>query len=164
MDSSSVVVYVTKRYKICKACGKNVLRAGGFHRDARYIDGLRQQCKECLIPYSTARRKTNTQFRLACNLRGRLGDRINGQAKAGSAVQDLGCTVEELKSELESQFSPGMTWENYGCREDSWNIDHIMPLSAFDLTDRQHVLLACHHSNLRPMWHLDNMAKGNRAA
>lgn len=112
--------------------------------------------------YAAARRKSDMQFRLRRNLRGRLSDALKCRTKAGSAIRDLGCTVAELIEKFEFQFETGMTWANYGGRPGHWNIDHIMPLAAFDLTNRQHVLLACHHSNLRPMWHLENIAKGNR--
>jgi hypothetical protein len=55
-----------------------------------------------------------------------------------------------------------MAWENYGIKEGCWSIDHIMPLSAFDLSDRQHFLLACFYLNLQPMWHIENMSKGDK--
>ena len=47
-------------------------------------------------------------------LRGRLSSAIKNNQKAGSAVSDLGCTIDELKSQLESQFTEGMSWDNHG--------------------------------------------------
>ena len=98
------------------------------------------------------------QFKLARNLRNRLYYAIKGLAKNGSAVRDLGCTLEELELYLESQFSEGMTWDNYG----KWHIDHILPLSSFDLTDRKQLLEACHYTNLQPLWAKDNISKGDK--
>lgn len=100
-------------------------------------------------------------YRLACALRTRLAGVIREGNKKGSAVRDLGCAVPELRSYLESKFQSGMSWENYGYGKGKWNIDHIFPLSAFNLTDPQHLLLACNHLNLQPLWHEDNMSKGD---
>lgn len=108
------------------------------------------------------RRFANLQQRLASNLRCRLYFFIKGQRKNGSAVRLLGCSLEELRAHLESQFEPGMSWDNYGKGDNDWSIDHVMPMSVFDLTDKQHLALANHYLNLRPMWHLQNISKGNK--
>ena len=108
--------------------------------------------------YMSNRYKTDTNFRLACNLRRRLKHAIEGNYKVGSAVRDLGCSIENLKCHLENQFQPGMSWENQG----QWHIDHIVPLSKFDLTNKEQLLKACHYTNLQPLWAKDNIAKGNR--
>lgn len=85
---------------------------------------------------------------------------MKGRAKAGSAVRDLGCSVQRLKAHLENQFRQGMTWENYGHGLGRWCIDHHIPLSSVDLTDRKQLLRVCHYRNLRPMWFDENISKG----
>ena len=106
------------------------------------------------------RRKEDPQIRLKDALRSRLNVAIKEGFKNGSAVRDLGCSIEYLENHLESKFQPGMTWENYGKGPGHWNIDHIIPLAAFDLTNRQHVVLACYYLNLQPLWFEDNSSKG----
>lgn len=96
------------------------------------------------------------QYRLRCILRSRLFSAVNGNYKNCSAVRDLGCTIPELKSYLESKFQEGMGWENYG----KWHIDHINPLSSFDLTDSKQTLKALSYKNLQPLWAKDNLQKG----
>jgi len=91
-------------------------------------------------------------------LRLRLYHALNHNFKSGSAVRDLGCSISGLKLHLESKFQPDMTWDNYG----EWHIDHIKPLSKFDLTDRDQLLEACHYTNLQPLWAEENLKKGNR--
>ena len=53
-----------------------------------------------------------------------------------------------------------MSWDNYGHGAGRWNIDHVKPLSAFNLVNRQEFLEANHYSNLQPLWHAENMLKG----
>ena len=104
------------------------------------------------------RLKTEIGYRLAYYLRVRLNKALKGNYKSGSAVRDLGCSVEELKIYLESLFRDGMNWGNHG----EWHIDHKKPLDSFDLTDRTQLLEACHYTNLQPLWAKDNLKKGNK--
>ena len=104
--------------------------------------------------------KNNTQYKLGKILRNRLHHALKGNVKNGSAVHDLGCTLEELKVYLENQFQEGMTWENW--KHDGWHIDHIKPLSIFDLTDPVQLKEACHYTNLQPLWAHDNISKGDK--
>lgn len=110
--------------------------------------------------YVKKRYQGNTQFRLKCILRARLYSIMRNSPKNGSAIRDLGCTIDEFKKYLESKFLPGMSWENQAYK--GWHIDHIKPLSLFDLQNRNEFLKACHFTNMQPMWAMDNHKKGNR--
>jgi len=98
--------------------------------------------------------------RLARALRGRIRDALAGKFRAGSAVRDLGCTLEELVAHIEAQWTEGMSWETYGQR--GWHIDHIKPLASFDLTNRDQFLEAANYTNLQPLWAIDNLKKGHK--
>ena len=78
--------------------------------------------------------------------------------KAGSAVVLLGCTIQELIGYIETRFQPGMSWKN----RSRWHIDHIRPLSKFDLQDPEDLAQACHYTNLQPLWSIENIKKGAR--
>ena len=104
--------------------------------------------------------KTDIQYKLSRRLRSRLYHALQGNQKTGSAVRDLGCSIDELRLYLESKFQSGMSWDNWSFY--GWHIDHIKPLASFDLTDRQQLLLACHYTNLQPLWATDNLSKGDR--
>ena len=69
--------------------------------------------------------------------RGRLDNAISAGisgslakgSKAGRKWQALvGYDLAALVQHLESQFLPGMTWDNYG----EWHVDHVIPISAFN--------------------------------
>lgn len=108
--------------------------------------------------YQRKYRYSTISRRIAHSLRKRLNRAIRQKTKVGSAINDCGCSQEFLKEYLESQFQCGMTWNNYGLN--GWNIDHIIPLSYFDLSDKEQFLRACHYTNLQPMWASENKRKG----
>ena len=110
------------------------------------------------------RRRTDLNFRLATDLRKRLCRAIRNGQKTGSAVRDLGCSIDELKTHLERQFVEGMSWENWGKGDGRWHIDHIKPLGGkgTNLADRAQFLALNNFMNLQPLWEKDNLAKGAR--
>jgi hypothetical protein len=94
-------------------------------------------------------------FKTVKYLRSRIRTALKNGFKSGSAVRDLGCSIEEFKLHLESQFADGMTWDNQG----QWHIDHIIPLCKFNLSNREEFLQACHYTNMRPLWAKDNLTR-----
>lgn len=118
--------------------------------------------KDLLSFYYKNKKEKDLNYRLACNLRSRLSNAIRNGTQAGSAVQNLGCTIEELKKYLESKFEPWMDWSNYGQSGNVWNIDHIRPLNSFDLSNPDDLKQACHYTNLQPLSASKNFSKGDR--
>ena len=112
--------------------------------------------------YRTTRRAEDSNYKLRGNLRTRLNRAIKAEFKAGSAVRDLGCTIEEFKAHIESQFLPSMTWENWGVGPGKWHLDHVRELADFDLRVREEFLAAAHWSNYRPLWSEENCGRSAR--
>lgn len=108
--------------------------------------------------YRKKRYANNAIARLSDILRSRLSAAMSGKVKNGSGVRDLGCSIEYFIVYIKKMFEDGMGWDNKG----KWHIDHIKPLSSFDLTDRAQLLQACNYTNLQPLWAKDNIAKGAR--
>jgi len=106
------------------------------------------------------RRRADPEYRLEGNLRSRLGAAIrHGHGrKCESSLELTGCTWAELRSHLESQFTDGMTWENYG----KWHVDHIRPCASFDLTVDKEQKICFNYSNLQPLWAEDNLTKSDK--
>ena len=104
--------------------------------------------------------KEDIDLRIKCVLRSRIKAALKGNFKISSAVRDLGCSIEDLKKHIESKFQPEMTWENWG--QNGWHLDHIKPLCSFNLTNIEEFKIACHYTNLQPLWARDNIAKGGK--
>lgn len=79
--------------------------------------------------------------------------------KANRTTQLIGCSMEQLRSHLESKFKPGMTWENHG---NGWHIDHIIPCAAFDFTNPDQIFQCFHYTNLQPLWAHENLSKSDK--
>lgn len=108
------------------------------------------------------RYKNDPVFRIKCSLRARLAQALKGLEKSESTMKLLGCTGEYAKNYIESQFEEGMTWSNHGNGPGNWNIDHIRPISSFDLTKLDEQRACSHYTNLQPLWWEDNSAKSNK--
>ena len=103
---------------------------------------------------------TDLNFRLRMLLRGRIRSVMKTKnAKKNSQVYDLlSCSLESFKKHMENQFSSGMSWSNIG----KWHIDHIYPLSKFDLTKLEEQKKAFHYTNMQPLWAKDNLQKSSK--
>jgi len=55
-------------------------------------------------------------------------------------------------------FKNDMTLENYG----KWEVDHIMPVSSYDLKNNNKMMECFNYKNLQPLWKEENMAKSNK--
>lgn len=116
------------------------------------------------------RYKLDSEFNLRERLRSQLRDRrktkrfeeglrsaLNGKRSGKALAEELGYSISDLKVHFERQFTRGMTWEAFS--EGRIHIDHIVPLSQFDLSRPEEVKAAWALTNLRPMWAKDNLAK-----
>lgn len=82
--------------------------------------------------------------------------KYTGNKKTTKTSIMLGYNSLELKSHLESLFTEGMCWNNYGL----WHIDHIKPISKFNKMELPSVVGSL--DNLQPLWAFENLSKGNK--
>lgn len=103
------------------------------------------------------RRASNPTERLKDACRTRVGFilRKAGIPKFDHTFELVGCTPDFFKSFIESQLCDGMTWDNYG----EWEIDHVIPIKYFDISDVMERRQAFHYSNCKPLWQPDNRSK-----
>lgn len=103
---------------------------------------------------------TDPQFAISLRVRNRVSKALKkvGAVKSKKTMELLGCSFEFLKEHIESRFKDGMSWEN----RSSFHIDHIRPLASFDLTDPEQQKIACHWSNLQPLYPIENIRKSDK--
>lgn len=157
------------KHSQCKPCHRE--RAKAYNQrnaDARreYDSRWRSENAEYVTArharYMARRYTTDSRFRLDQCFRKAVYNALVG-GKAGRSWESVvGYTLNDLETHLESQFTDGMTWDNYG----EWHIDHIVPKSWFSYeSDDSPAFRECWSlGNLKPMWGVDNVLKGNRFA
>jgi hypothetical protein len=98
------------------------------------------------------------KFKLKVAIRNLIGQCFKRKSfkKNEKTTQILGCSFDEFKSHIESQFKHGMSWDNRG----EWHIDHIMPVSMAKTEDE--VIRLNHYRNLRPLWAHENLSKSDK--
>jgi hypothetical protein len=126
----------------------------------QYIAENKDWWKKYEREYRSSRKQEDMFFKIKSNLSSRLSDLIKDRVVGQRTVELLGCDKDTFLQYLESQFTEGMTWENYGLK--GWHIDHIIPISLYDLTNEDEVKKACHYTNLQPLWWQDNLEKSNK--
>jgi HNH endonuclease. len=123
-----------------------------------------QRNKKKRAAYRKEKNRTDLNSRIAKNLRTRMWDAIKDGPKVGSAVGGLCCSIDEFKAKIAKFFEPGMTWDDtWGNGPGKWHLDHIIPLSWFDLTNEEQFQSAAHYSNYQPLWAHDNLSKSDKS-
>lgn len=128
-----------------------------------YGHGCRcDRCRDAERIYANQRYAQSLPLRLRAVLRTRLRKALKASAnrRVDRAISLTGCTTEYLKTYLESHFTEGMTWSNYG----QWHIDHIRPCASFDLSDPEQQRQCFHYTNLQPLWAVENWSKADSFA
>lgn len=184
---SKVVLLSQENKKQCSYC-KIYKEKIEFGLDNKSIDKLSYSCKECLrtrgkkwvlenkekvkkfkekwkknnkelmLIYERNKRKTDKNFQLKKNMRNRLWWSFK-KFDTNSSIKYLDYTINDLKKHLESKFTNGMTWKNYG--KNGWEIDHIIPIRFFNINGdhKSEAFKACWAlSNLQPLWKTTKIA------
>jgi hypothetical protein len=124
-------------------------------KKSQYAKNNRQKINAKASIYTKYRCDTDPLYKLIKNTRTMVSRYMLGE-KSKRTQEIVGCSFEELKIYIENQFTEGMSWDNYGI--DGWHVDHIKPLAVAN--SQEEIILLNHHSNLQPLWALDNLKKG----
>lgn len=124
---------------ICKYC-KEIKAKTHFRHN-------RLKCKDC--------ERDDPKYIYQKRVRTRIHDCI---LKNGKTHEYLGCNRLEYIKWLESN-TMGYTINNYG---KLWHIDHVIPLSRFDLTKEENVKIAFNWRNTMPLSAKENLAKNSK--
>ena len=80
---------------------------------------------------------------------------LENLTKLKPTIEYLGCSAEYFLEYLQNKMIDGMTFHNI-------HIDHIKPVSRFNLQNEDEFLDCCHYTNLQPLFAQDNLIKHNK--
>ncbi len=122
------------------------------------VDKIRQIKRD----YERNRKAKDPLYKLINNFRTAIYQVLkeNNINKNGHYFEILKYTPEDLISHLETKFTNGMTWDNYG----EWHVDHIKPISSYIILEiGDDEFMNCWSlSNLQPLWGKENISKSNK--
>jgi hypothetical protein len=186
--------YLDLGVKKCNTCSQ-IKPFDGFWKESNTYDGRQNKCISCFTEYNSQsdsyskeynkiksrelynfKRKNNPQFKLTLNLRNRLKDILKNYLNKGylvnkeSSIKLIGIPIEDFVSYIEERFVIGyMSWENHG---KVWELDHILPISSFDLTQEEQLKECFYYTNYQPLFkftttidgveHIGNRNKSNK--
>ena len=125
---------------ICKYC-EEVKPKTSFRKN-------RLKCKDCERDVPTEK------FKRA--IRGRIYNSLIRKTK--HTIEYLGCTTDNYLQWI-SDNANDFTMENHG---ELWHIDHVIPLSKFNLQDNNEQLLAFNWRNTMALSKKENLSKNNK--
>ena len=114
-----------------------------------YPSFLKQQKNE----WCKKEHNTNMNYRIKKSLASRLRNVLD---KKNPTMDYIGCNIQYLREWFEYNFTDEMNWNNYGTL---WTIDHIIPVSKFDLTDENEKFKCWNWTNLMPLLAKENSSK-----
>ena len=102
------------------------------------------------------RRKTDFNYKLSVNIRNHIYKFYKGNIKKSELI---GCSWSFLQEWL-SFLDKNATLQTHG--NNGWHIDHVIPISLYDLNCEDQLRKCFHWSNLQPLNGIDNLSKGNK--
>ena len=127
-----------------------------------YREAHREELSKRSVEYTKKRLEADQLYKLKRQLRCRVLNAIKAQygEKAEKTMNLIGADSETVRKHLESQFKPGMMWENHGLK--GWHIDHVFPCASFNLEDPEEQKKCFHWTNLQPLWAEENLKKSSK--
>jgi hypothetical protein len=128
----------------------------GKKKAKEWVENNRIKMKQLQRDWTQLKRNTDRIFKIKSNLKTRLSAIFN-KKDIDKHVDFLGCNYKLYVDWIfyeESKF----TAENHG---KEWEIDHVIPLSHFDLEDDFELYLAFNWRNTLPLTCIENMQKKN---
>lgn len=149
-----------------KAYGRNYNKVNKHIRD-KWINSNKERHKELqAMWYQRNKEKRNAKekerkniepaFRLKITCKTRLRQSIK---KNYATVKYIGTSVENLKEWIQFCFSEKMSFNNHGSY---WHVDHVIPISLFDLTNQDDIDLCFNWRNLSPLSAKENLSKNKK--
>ena len=104
--------------------------------------------------------KNNDVARTIKQIRERIRKVINGTNKSHSTIELLGANKEFVHKYLQHTFN--INYPNLNINECDTHIDHIKPISSYDMNCDRQQKECFHYSNLQILLAVDNLKKSNK--
>lgn len=119
----------------------------------------RQKCTD----YQRQKRQSDPVYRFRSSFTSLMSiyKRKTGYTGNMGTWEMVGCNFETFLAHIQSQFTEGMTLENYGSGIGKWSIDHIEPIR--NAKCNEDVERVNHYTNLRPMWNTENSSRAGKS-
>ncbi len=146
-----------KQKKIVEKNKKKEEELGIDNKKCRYCETIkhkdcfrnnRLKCKDC--------ERDEPLEKIKRLIRSRIISALNNKKK--HTVEYLGCTIPEYLNWL-LKYDTNYTLENRGYE---WHIDHVIPLSRFNLENEEQQLIAFNWRNTMPLSCQENLSKNNK--
>jgi hypothetical protein len=141
VEQNKLVELIGQDNTICHYC-KDVKAKTRFRHN-------RLKCKDC--------ERDDPQEKLKRVIRSRIYSCLRN-TKTKHTYEYLGCKSSEYLKWILNNTSE-FTLENHG---QLWHIDHVVPLSHFDLTNNEDILVAFNWRNTMPLLAKENLSKNNK--
>jgi hypothetical protein len=137
----------------CKECTKQQQQnkyTGDYHKTRlQNLTPEQKELRKQQLTENARKRRNDPNTKLKEALRTRIYNSMRNN-KTRTTLEYLGCSIDEYKQHLTTQFTPEMTWDNWGVY---WEIDHIVPLSKGG---------SFHYTNTQPLPITENRKKSNK--
>lgn len=158
-------IQTSTKFKQDKAIIKNKLkeeeqiRIGLENKQCKYCNEIknkdrfrynRLKCKDC--------ERDNPTEKFKRYVRTRIYNCLRNKNKTKHSIEYLGCSSNDYLSWM-MNYNEEYNLENYGKK---WHVDHIIPLSKFNLNNEQEQLIAFNWRNTMPLSAVENLSKNNK--
>jgi len=113
---------------------------------------VRSRCKECDLPLYLVNLQRQ-QIRRCFN--------SSTLVKEQKSIEYLGCSIDFFIQYFQNKMDIANVDKEEKMTFDNIHIDHIKPVSMFDLNTKEEFLKCCHYTNLQPLLAKDNLEKSN---
>lgn len=119
----------------------------------------KEKRNEYIRNYKANKRLNDPSYKIYENYRKRLWKCLKN--KSNSSKELLGCDINMYLKWISFTMLKDnkMTWENYGTY---WNIDHVKPISSFNMQNREEIKKAFNWKNTWAMTSSENFSKCNK--
>jgi hypothetical protein len=130
----------------------------GKEKTKDWLENNRERLKECVRLWTYNRLQTDPVFKFINVQRRRIRYALK-QRKTDRTIDYLGCSANQFFHWMNYQFNENFTFENHGT---VWHIDHVIPISRFNLENNDEQYLSLNWRNTMPLSVYENLSKHNK--